>query len=87
MKEKNEDKREADKKAKKEVSNKIGLTFRTIREKKGYSQEELADLCGLHRTYMGSLERGESNVTVFNLIRVAEKLNIKASEILEKAGF
>ncbi len=75
------------KSAKKEVSKNIGKSVREIREGQEISQEKLADLCELHRTYIGALERGENNITLFNLIRVARALNLTASEVLNRAGY
>lgn len=57
-------------------------SLRTARLAKGLSQEELADLCGLHRTYVGSIERGERNVSVDNMERLAAALNVKLTELL-----
>ena len=53
--------------------------------KKGLSQESFAELVGLHRTYIGMLERGEKNVTLKNIERVTKALNLKLSDFF--AGF
>jgi transcriptional regulator with XRE-family HTH domain len=45
----------------------FGLALRTLRQKAELTQEQLADLCGLHRTYIGGLERGERNVGLLNI--------------------
>ena len=50
--------------------------IRQIREGKGLSQEALADIAGLHRTYISSIERGEKNFTVDSLERLADALNV-----------
>jgi transcriptional regulator with XRE-family HTH domain len=50
--------------------------------KKGFSQESFADHCGLHRTYMGGIERGERNVTIQTVLTVAKGLGITMSELL-----
>ena len=50
--------------------------IRKIREGKGLSQEKLADMAELHRTYISSVERGERNVTVDSLERLADALNV-----------
>lgn len=58
---------------------------RKLREQrllKGISQEELADLSGLHRTYVGSVERGERNVSIDNMGRLACALGIQLKELL-----
>ncbi len=54
--------------------------IRQIREGKGLSQEALADIAGLHRTYISSIERGEKNFTVDSLERVAEALDVDIRE-------
>lgn len=48
----------------------------------GFSQEELADKCGLHRTYIGAIERGERNITVNTLFRLAKALGCDATDLL-----
>lgn len=53
----------------------FGLRMRHYRKLKSLSQEELADLCGLHRTYIGSVERGERNITLLNAEKIAQSLN------------
>lgn len=52
----------------------FGETVRRLRLEKGYSQERFADLCGLHRTYIGTVERGEKVVTIVTAERLAEAL-------------
>ena len=49
-----------------------------------WSQEEFADRAGIHRTFAGSIERGERNMSFLNLIRICETLQIKPSELLER---
>lgn len=61
---------------------KFGDLVRKIRTMQGISQEELAEKCGLHRTYIGSVERGERNVSLQNILRIAKALNIKPTELL-----
>lgn len=53
----------------------FGFRVRHFRKVKGISQEELADLCGLHRTYIGSVERGERNITLKNAEIIAQALD------------
>jgi transcriptional regulator with XRE-family HTH domain len=48
------------------------------------SQEGFADLVGLHRTYIGSVERGEKNISFINLYKIAEKLQTSLSDLLVK---
>jgi transcriptional regulator with XRE-family HTH domain len=56
--------------------------LRQIRQIRGLSQEQLADLVGLHRTYVGSVERGERNVSIDNMDRFAQALEIDLTELL-----
>lgn len=56
--------------------------IRKARLKKGLSQETLADHCGLHRTYIGSIERAERNVSIDNIERIARALKIPPVELL-----
>lgn len=56
------------------ISIRFGQEVRRIRKLKDISQEELAALCGLHRTYIGSVERGERNITLINAEKIAQAL-------------
>ena len=56
----------------------VGKQVRLRREKLGISQEELAYRCGLHRTYIGSVERGERNIGLLNVFRICKALQIPA---------
>lgn len=58
--------------------------IRTFRQRKNLSQEELADMCGLHRTYVGSVERGERNVTLSTLEVFAAALGVSVRDLLTK---
>ncbi len=57
--------------------------LRKLRLEKGLSQEELADLAGLHRTYIGSVERGERNISIDNIERLAKALECQVIELLK----
>jgi transcriptional regulator with XRE-family HTH domain len=57
--------------------------LRQIRQAKGLSQEALAGLAGLHRTYVGSVERSERNVSIDNMARLAQALEVDISELLK----
>lgn len=50
------------------------------------SQEKLADAAGIDRAHMSRLERGQSNLTMLNLLRVADALDLSASDLLKRAG-
>ena len=63
----------------------LGRYLRKAREKRGWSQEELAYECGLHRTYVGALERGEYNVTLLSLRKITDALGISLPEALAAA--
>jgi transcriptional regulator with XRE-family HTH domain len=60
----------------------LGSRVRAIRLTREISQEELADKCGLHRTYIGGVERGERNIGFINLLAVAEALEVPPSALL-----
>lgn len=59
----------------------FGNTVRDIRKRKGISQEDLANLCELHRTYVGGIERGERNVSLLNIVRIAAALEVHPAEL------
>jgi len=61
----------------------LGTRMRRLREQKGVSQESFADICGLHRTAIGLLERGKSIPRLDTLLIVSEHLGIAVSELLE----
>ena len=62
----------------------VAENIRQCRQSIGLSQEALADNCGLHRTYIGAIERGERNVTVNTLARVAEALGCSVIDLLSR---
>lgn len=55
----------------------IGDNIRKYRNAKSWSQEDLALECDLHRTYIGSVERGQKNITILNLLKIKDKLGVK----------
>ena len=61
----------------------FGSRVRLRRHELGFSQEELAGISGLHRTYIGSLERGERNIALANIIRLANALELDPSELVK----
>lgn len=58
--------------------------LRQMRQVKGLSQEDLADRASLHRTYVGSVERGERNISIDNIERLAKALEIDIIELLKE---
>lgn len=70
----------------------FGNTVRRLRTEKGFSQESFADVCGLHRTYISDIELGKRNVSLENIERVSNALEISISQLFEEvereyAGF
>jgi len=63
---------------------KLGATIRRLRAAKGFSQEGFADACGLDRTYIGGVERGERNLGFKNLLKISEALSARPSELLHE---
>jgi transcriptional regulator with XRE-family HTH domain len=64
-----------------ELQKALGQRVRQLRLRKGYSQEAFADHCGVHRTFMGTIERGETNLSFQNLARVAAGFGITLSQL------
>ncbi len=60
----------------------LGANLREAREAKGWSQEELAHRCGVHRTYVGSVERGEYKVTILTLRKFTKALGISLHDAI-----
>jgi transcriptional regulator with XRE-family HTH domain len=60
----------------------LGLAIRHYRGERGISQEELAARAGLHRTYVGGIERGERNPSYANILRLADALEVGASDLV-----
>ena len=61
----------------------LARNLRRLRAKLGISQEALADLAGLHRTYIGSIERSERNISIDNIGKLAVALGVTPSKLLE----
>ncbi len=68
----------------------LGKRVHSLRTAKGWSQEEFAHVCGLHRTYVGQIERAEKNISFENLTKLSTALGITLAELLsglETSGF
>lgn len=61
----------------------LGARIRELRTRKDLSQEELAHICGLHRSHMGEIERGQANITLSTLRILAQKLQTTPSDLLK----
>lgn len=61
----------------------FGQKVRAIRKEKNISQEELAFKAGLHRTYIGMIERAEKNITLLNIEKIAIALNVNITDLLK----
>lgn len=60
----------------------LARNLRRLRATIGVSQEELAELAGLHRTYVGSVERGERNISIDNIEKLAKALNVSVRDLV-----
>ena len=67
-----------------EIRVRFGKTLRKLRKKQGVSQEAFADKCDLHRTYISDIERGVRNVSLENIEKIAQVLNIQMSELFKE---
>ena len=66
-----------------EAQKKLGKKIAELRKKRGFSQEDFAHECGFHRSYMGAVERGEKNITIQMLVRIAKTLKISLAELFK----
>ncbi|MBN2269700.1 MAG: helix-turn-helix transcriptional regulator [Sedimentisphaerales bacterium] len=65
------------------IVERVGWNIRILREERGLSQEELGRLAGLHRAYIGHIERGEKNVGLKNLGRIAGALDVDIRKLVD----
>lgn len=68
----------------KQLSLEFGLMIRSIRIEKGLSQEQLANKAGVHRTYIGMIERGEKNITLENISKICGGLELSIENLFRK---
>ena len=61
----------------------FGNRLRELRFQRKFSQEKLAELADLHRNYVGGVERGERNVSLLNIVKLARGLKVRPSELIE----
>ena len=61
----------------------FGKNVQRLRKSKGLSQEQLSEIAGLHRTYIGMIERAEKNITLINIEKIAAAINVKITDLLE----
>ena len=69
--------------SKEKILIKFGENVRDIRKKRGLSQEQLAHVADLHRTYIGMIERAEKNITLLNIEKIAIALDVQVHELLK----
>ena len=67
----------------KELLLRFGARIRELRKRQGISQEALASLAGVHRTYVGMIERGEKNITLTNIAKLANALGVSIRDLLD----
>lgn len=60
----------------------FGARIRKLRKSQGFSQEELGRIAGLHRTYIGMIERGEKNITLLNIEKLAKALKVPSQKLV-----
>lgn len=65
------------------VQKQFGKTVRKLRTERGYSQEGFALECDLHRTYIGCIERGEKNITITNIEKIAKALKVEIPQLFQ----
>ena len=65
-----------------DIQERFGRKLRKLREEKGISQEKLAELAELHRTYVSGVERGERNISLINIERLAKALDVPMADLM-----
>jgi transcriptional regulator with XRE-family HTH domain len=67
-----------------ELQRRVGTNLRSLRLERGLSQEAFAEVLDVHRTYMGGVERGERNLTLRSVERIAARLQVDPLELLQR---
>lgn len=62
----------------------FGIRVQELRKQRKWSQMDLADRTGLHRTYIGAIERGERNLSLINIAKLAEAFNIEIADLFPR---
>ena len=70
---------------KSQISRHVGGEVRRLRKMLGLSQEDFAEKCGVHRTYVGAIERGEGNITLLTLENIARALSVHPADLISRA--
>ena len=65
------------------IKSRFGSRIRSLRDDRGFSQEELAERAGLHRNYVGGVERGERNVALENIVKLAGALSVRTKDLFD----
>jgi len=68
-----------------EINKRVGINIKNIRKKKGWSQEQLAFEADLHRAYIGQIERGEKNIGLVNLEKIAKALSLPIERLVTRS--
>lgn len=68
---------------KSDILKNFGEKVKKLRKKKGWSQEDLAKRCRLHRTYIGSIERSKRNISLLNIEKIAKALQVRAIDLMQ----
>jgi transcriptional regulator with XRE-family HTH domain len=68
-----------------ELTRWVGIRIKLFRNKNNFSQEQLAEATNLHRTYIGSCERGERNISIVNLSKICNSLGIDLKDLFDEA--
>ena len=66
------------------IKKRFGANVRSLRKEQGFSQESFSFECDLHRTYIGAIERGEQNVSIENIAKIANALGVDIIKLFQK---